>query len=96
MLTAARFKLGMKPEINEGVLAGSRDDEDRAAAAAVAAIRPAARDVLLATEAQASLATIPGGNVNVDLVDEHEISIRLAAGCGLQATGAAGDDVRSR
>ena len=42
-----------------------------AAVAAVAAVRPAAWDVLLATEAQATVAAPAGSDFDGDTIDEH-------------------------
>ena len=71
VLAAPCFELGMKAEVDERVLGGCGDDEDGAAAAAVAAVRTAARDELLAPEAQAAIAAGACLNVDVDFVDEH-------------------------
>ena len=70
---ARRGKLGREAEVNEGVAVGIGDQIDRAALAAVAAIRPAARDELLAAEAERAAAAVSGRDVNVDFVDEHEV-----------------------
>jgi hypothetical protein len=53
------------------VLAGGRDDVDRAAGAAVAAVGTAARDELLAAEADAPVAAAAGSDMDVHLIDEH-------------------------
>jgi hypothetical protein len=50
---------------------GISDQIDGAALAAVPAIRTAARDELLATEAEGSRAAVTGGNVDLYFVDEH-------------------------
>ena len=68
----------MEAEVDERVLAGGGDDVDGAAVAAVAAVGPAARDELLAAEAQAAVAAVAGGDVDVDFVDEHA-SVRAQA-----------------
>ena len=47
------------------------DDDHAAAVAAVAAVRPAARDVLLAPEADAPVAPVAGLDFDGDAVDEH-------------------------
>ena len=47
------------------------DDVDGAAVAAVAAVGAAARDELLAAEAQAAGAAVRRPHEDVDLVDEH-------------------------
>ena len=86
VLAAAGLELGVEAEVDEGVLGGSRDDVDRAAVAAVAAVGTAARDELLAAEAQAAAPAVAGGDVDVDLIDEHRlISIRAIGLTGIQA-----------
>ena len=47
------------------------DEIDGAAGAAVAAVGSAARDELLAAEAQRAAAAVAGLDVDVDFVDEH-------------------------
>jgi hypothetical protein len=64
----------MEPEVDERVLGWGGDDEDRTAVAAVAAVRPAAWNELLAAEAQASVAAGACKDVDVDFIDEHAIS----------------------
>ena len=56
--TAPGFELGVKTEVDERVLAGSGDDVDGAAVAAVAAVRAAARDELLTSEAERTGASV--------------------------------------
>jgi hypothetical protein len=73
VLPVPGFELGVKAEIDEGVLRGRRDDVDRAAAAAVAAIGAAARDELLAAETEAAVASVSGHDLDVDVVDEHAV-----------------------
>ena len=68
------LELRVKAEIDERVLGGSGDDEDGAAVAAVAAVGPAARDELLAPEAETAAAAVAGRDVDVDFVDEHRFS----------------------
>ena len=84
VLTAARLELGMKAEVDEGVLARRGNDGDRPAAAAVAAIGAAAGDEFLATETEAAPASVAGAYVNVDFVDEHTTE---ASGISPQASG---------
>src|SRR6185503_2776720 len=57
---ASGLELGVIAEVDERVLGGNRDDVDRSARAAVAAIWSAARHELLATKTQAAIATGPG------------------------------------
>ena len=71
MATALGGELGVEAEVDEGVAMRVGDQEHRAALAAVAAIRPAARDELLAAEAQAAAAAVTGLDVDVGFVDEH-------------------------
>ncbi len=71
VLTAAGLELGVVAEVDERVLGGDGGDVDRATVAAVAAVRSAARDVLLAPETEAAVAAGTGGHVDVDFVDEH-------------------------
>ena len=75
MLTAARLEFRMKAEVDERVLGGSGDDVDGAAAAAVATVRPAARDELFAPEAQAAAAAGACLNVDVYFVYEHRLRV---------------------
>ena len=50
------------------------DEVHRPAGAAVAAVRAAARDELLAAEAHRATAAVARGDVDVYFVDEHRIS----------------------
>jgi hypothetical protein len=61
----------LNSEVDERVSGGSGDDEDGAAAAAVAAVRTAARDELLAPEAQTAVAAGARLNVDIYFVDKH-------------------------
>ena len=63
----------MKAEVDERVPGGCGDDEDGAAAAAVAAVRTAARDELLAPEAQAAAAAGARMNVDIYFVDKQRL-----------------------
>ena len=62
---------GWKRKSTSVFLVAAGDDVDRAAVAAVAAVGAAARDELLAAEAQAAVAAVAGSDVDVDFVDEH-------------------------
>jgi hypothetical protein len=84
MLAAPCFKLGVVSEVDERVLAGSRDDVDRPAEAAVASVRPAARNELLAPETQTATPAVAGRDVDVHFVDEHQGSVY---GSGVPAPG---------
>ncbi len=61
------------------MMMGAGDDEDRPAVAAVAAVGAAARDVLLAAEADGASPAVAGGHVDLDLVDEHRGRARRTA-----------------
>ena len=58
-------------EVAEGRLAGIDPQEDRAAAAAVAAIRSTAWDVRLLPEGRGPVATITGADPDLHAVEEH-------------------------
>ena len=78
---AAAAALGAKPplhaEVRERVDALARDEIDAAAVAAVAAVRAAARDELLAPKAHAAAAAGTGLDANVGFIDEfHDGSTR--------------------
>src|SRR4030095_3649641 len=68
---ATGLELGVVAEIDQRVFRGNGDDGDRAGGTAVAAVRPAARDVLLAPETETTIAAGTGCDVDVDFVDEH-------------------------
>jgi hypothetical protein len=76
------LELGVIAEVDERVLGGKRDDVDRTACAAVAAIGSAARHELLAAKTQAAIATGSGCDVDVDFVDKHRNQV---SGIGNQA-----------
>ena len=61
----------MEPEVDEGVVVRVGDQVDRSAGAAIAAVGTAARDELLAAEAEAAAAAVPRLDVDVDFVNEH-------------------------
>ena len=58
-------------ERRQAVDARLGDHDDAAAVAAVAAVRPAARHVLLAAEAHAAVAAFAGFDFDGDAIDEH-------------------------
>ena len=64
-------ELRREAEVNERVAVRIGDEIDRAALAAVAAVGAAARDELLAPEAEGAAAAVAGVDVDVDFVDEH-------------------------
>src|SRR5690606_29578485 len=70
--------LGIEPEMYEGVAVRIRDEVNRAAVAAVAAVRPSARDELLAAEAHAAAAAGAGLDLDVGFVNEHKCRTRRA------------------
>ena len=59
-------------ERRQAVDALGRDDDHAAAVAAVAAVGPAARNVLLAAKADAAVAAAAGLDLQSDAIDEHE------------------------
>src|SRR6185369_10874184 len=61
---------------DEGIDVAIRDRDDAAAAAAVAAVGPAARNVLLAAEGRRAVAAVAGDDVDVDFVDESHGAFR--------------------
>ena len=63
--------LGVEAELEQGVLVDGGDQHDVAAAAAIAAARPAARDEFLTAEGQASVAAVARFYQNSRFVDEH-------------------------
>ena len=71
---AAAAALGAKPalhaEIGERIDALARDEIDATAVAAVAAVRAAARNELLAAKADAAAAAGAGLDANIRLIDE--------------------------
>ena len=67
---AARPEVLPVAVVDQGVELGSDPRDDMAAAAAVAAVRPAARDVLLAPEADAAVAAVAGAHVDLGLIEE--------------------------
>ena len=56
--------------VDQGVELGSDPRDHMPAAPAVAAIRPATRDVLLAPEADAAVAAVAGAHVDLGLIEE--------------------------
>src|SRR4051812_25770045 len=61
------------PKRRKAVDALFRNHDHAAAVAAVAAVRPAARDVLLAPKTHAAIATPAGFDFDSDAIDEHEV-----------------------
>ena len=70
-----RFEEPLEPEIEERIEIGIRDEIDVPARSAVTAVRAAARNELLATEAHGAAAAVAGGNADVDFVYEHWKSV---------------------
>ena len=56
--------------VDQGIELGIDPRDHMPAAAAVAAVRPAARDVLLAPEADAAVAAVAGAHVDLGLIEE--------------------------
>ena len=77
-LSVAGLEMTLETEVDEGVQACIRAQENAAAIAAVAAVRPAELDELLAPETQAAVAALAGGNVNLGVVDEFH-GVRVPA-----------------
>jgi hypothetical protein len=71
VLTAARLEVGMKAEVDEGVLSGDGGNVDGTASPAIATVGSSARNELLAAKAQTAVAARTGDDVDVDFVDEH-------------------------
>jgi hypothetical protein len=55
----------------KAVHAFARDDHHAAAVAAVAAVRPTVRDVLLSPETHAAGTAVTGVNFDFDAIDKH-------------------------
>jgi hypothetical protein len=70
--------LGIEAEVQEGIVVLACDKGNVAAAAAVAAARTAARDVLLAPKSQTAVAAVPGLYTDSYLIDEHTDKWTLA------------------
>ena len=71
MAAASGVEFAVESEGDECVDMGAGDGVDGPALASVAAVRTAARDELLAPEAHAAGAAVPGLYEDVDFVDEH-------------------------
>ena len=56
--------------VDQGIELGVDPRDDMAAAAAIAAVRPAARDVLLPPETDAAVAAVAGAHVDLGLIEE--------------------------
>ena len=61
----------LEAEVGEGRLSGIDAQVDRSAAAAIAAIRPAARDVRFASEGRGAVSTVAGPDEDRHAVEEH-------------------------
>src|SRR5690606_21171429 len=59
-------------ELGQAVDARLRDNDHAAAVAAVAAVRPAPRDVLLTAKAHAAIAAAAGFHIDGDAINEHD------------------------
>ena len=71
MAAAPCVEFAIESEGNERVDVGAGNREDGTAFASIAAVGAAARDELLAPEAHAAGAAVPGLYEDVDFVDEH-------------------------
>ena len=77
VLAALGAELRMEAVGDERVLVETRDEVDRTAVSAVAAVRSAPRDALLAAKAQAAVAAAARFDLDVDLVDEHGGNLQI-------------------
>src|SRR5687767_12025575 len=77
MAAAARVEFAVESEGDQRVDVRAGDGIDRAAFASVAAIGAATRNELLAPEAHAAGAAVPGLYEDVDFVDEHGGEVKL-------------------
>src|ERR1700676_3790850 len=68
---ALRGVLGIKPEMKQRIVVRASHHRDVATTAAVAAARPSARHVFLATEGQTPVPAIPGFYADFNFVDKH-------------------------
>jgi hypothetical protein len=75
---AARPDVLIRPERRQIAEIVIRDQDDVAARTAVAAVRPAFRNMLLPAERQAAVATAAGLHVKPDAVVEHQRTSRIA------------------
>ncbi len=66
-----RLELGVVAEVDQRVEVGARDEVDGSAVAAVAAIRAAARNELLAAETQCAASAVPGSDLDIYFIDKH-------------------------
>jgi hypothetical protein len=83
MPAALRLVLGIKTELDERVLVLGGNQEDVAAAAAIAAAWPATRNILLAPKGQATVAAIPGLYQDASFIYKHgDRSLTVAAQYG--------------
>src|SRR5439155_12343437 len=79
MASTLGFVLGVETEMEESILVRTGDEVDITAAAAFAATRPAAWDILLPSKREAAITAVPGLDVNPDFVDEHVGQCSFAA-----------------
>ncbi len=78
IFTALGFVMPHKAEIGQRVQVGIALQIDRAAIAAVAAVRPALRDVFFAPESDDAVAAISGFDFDFGFIDEfHGALLRL-------------------
>jgi hypothetical protein len=71
---ALGLELGMEAIVDEGVQVQARDEEHRPAPASVAPVGPASWYELLAPETETAVAAVARLHVDVDFVDEHEVT----------------------
>lgn len=72
---------GVVPEFGKGVPIRPGDEPNRAATAAVPAIRPASRNELFAAEAERTSATVACPYVDAGFVDELRLHVSLRGWC---------------
>jgi hypothetical protein len=75
----------MVTEVDECVLARRDDDVDGTAETAVASVRTAARDELLAPKTETAAPAVAGGHMDVHLIDEHPDQYRRSFVFGLRS-----------
>ena len=72
---------GMVPELGKGVSIGPGDEPNRAAPAAVAAIRSASRNEFFAAEAERTPTTVACPYLDSGFVDELRLHVSLRCSC---------------
>ncbi len=78
-----RLEVAVLAVVPQGRLPGIDPEVDRAAAPAVAPVRPAARDVRLASERRGAVPAVTGAHVDLQLVEEHRRDRRTVGAAGV-------------